>query len=155
MKILAVDPGEKRIGIAVSDPTGIIANPLTIIEHISRPIDAAQIVHLAEEHGSGLIVIGQALDEDGKPSLQGRRAARLMAAIQSQSSIPVILWDESEQHPNCTFGSVGSWCAEKKKTPTCRRPGCHGHSTNIFRFRPSQILPTSLIIMTLKQIVMR
>jgi len=95
MKILAVDPGEKRIGIAVSDPTGIIANPLTIIIHKSRPIDAAQIVHLAEEHGSGLIVIGQALDEDGKTSLQGRRAARLRAAIQSQSSIPVILWDES------------------------------------------------------------
>jgi putative Holliday junction resolvase len=95
MKILAVDPGEKRIGIAVSDPTGTIANPLTIIEHISRPIDAAQIVQIAEEHDSGLIVIGQALDEDGKTSLQGRHAARLSAAIQTQSSIPVILWDES------------------------------------------------------------
>lgn len=95
MKILAVDPGEKRIGIAISDSTGTIANPLTIIEHKSRPLDALQIIKLAQENGCGLIVIGQALDEDGKPSLQGRRAGRLRSAIRTQSSLPVVLWDES------------------------------------------------------------
>ncbi len=96
MRILAVDPGEKRIGIAVSDPSGTIANPLTVLKHVSRPIDAAAIAQLAEQAGAGLIVVGQAIDEEGLPTVQGRRAARLAAAIRQQTAIPVTLWDESD-----------------------------------------------------------
>jgi putative Holliday junction resolvase len=95
MRILGVDPGEKNIGLAISDPTGTIANPLTVIQHISRPIDAALIAQIALENGAGLIVVGQALDVEGLPSLSGRRAARLAAAIQTQTDIQVVLWDES------------------------------------------------------------
>lgn len=95
MRILAVDPGEKRIGIAVSDPTGTIANPLTIIKHIKRALDAASIVQLAVQNEAGLIIIGQSLDDDGLPTSQSRSAARLAEAIRLQTSIPVCLWDES------------------------------------------------------------
>jgi putative Holliday junction resolvase len=95
MRVLAVDPGEKRIGIALSDPTGLIANPLTVIEHVSRLIDAAGIATLAHDNDARLIVVGQALDDDGKPSPQGRRAARLAKGIQEQTDLPVVLWDES------------------------------------------------------------
>jgi putative holliday junction resolvase len=95
MRILAVDPGEKRLGIAISDPLGMIANPLQIIEHVSRPIDAATIVSLATEHGAGKIVIGQALDADDAPTPQSRRAFRLAEAIRQQTSLQVELWDES------------------------------------------------------------
>ncbi|RPJ51473.1 MAG: Holliday junction resolvase RuvX, partial [Chloroflexi bacterium] len=49
-RILAVDPGEKRLGIALSDPTGLIASPLMVLRHISRLVDAAQIAALAAEH---------------------------------------------------------------------------------------------------------
>lgn len=94
MRILAVDPGEKRLGIALSDPTGTIANPLAVVKHVSRPIDAAAIAQMAAENEVGQIVVGQALDEDGSVSLQGRSAARLAAAIRAQTSIPVVLWDE-------------------------------------------------------------
>lgn len=94
-RVLAVDPGEKRLGIAISDPTATIANPLTVIGHVSRLIDAATIAQLAQENGAGLIVIGQALDEDNQPTLQSRRAAHLASAIRVQTQIPVILWDES------------------------------------------------------------
>jgi len=95
MRILAVDPGQKRIGIAISDPTASIANPLTVLQHISRPVDAAVIAVLAAEHEAGLIVVGQSLDEQGQPTLEGRRAARLAAAIKAQTDLPVELWDES------------------------------------------------------------
>lgn len=95
MRVLAVDPGEKRLGLAVSDPTGSIANPLTVIRHVSRAVDAAQIAQQAEEQGAGLIVVGQALDEDGQASAEGRRAARLAEQIRQQTNLPVILWDES------------------------------------------------------------
>ena len=95
MRILAVDPGEKRLGIAISDPSGTIANPLTVLKHVSRPLDAAAIAQLAAENQAGLIVIGQSLDEDGLPTPEGRRAGRLAEAVQSQTDLPVVLWDES------------------------------------------------------------
>jgi putative Holliday junction resolvase len=95
MRILGVDPGEKNIGIAISDPTGTIARPLTIIEHISKQANAERISALAEEQQINLIVIGQATDIDGKPNFSGRKSARLAGEIRSMTEIPVELWDES------------------------------------------------------------
>jgi putative Holliday junction resolvase len=95
MRILCVDPGEKRIGIAISDATGSIARPLMLIQHTSRIIDAATIASLATENQAEMILIGQTLDMDGKPNLSGRKAARLAGAIRHQINIPVQLWDES------------------------------------------------------------
>lgn len=95
MRILAIDPGEKNIGIAISDPTGTIANPLTIIKHVSRLIDAATIAQLATENDAKLILVGQALNDEGKSTPQSRRSVRLAAAVKSQTDLPVELWDES------------------------------------------------------------
>ena len=95
MRILAVDPGEKRIGLALSDPTGTIASPLTVLLHASRPMDAATIGDLAEQHQAELIIIGQSLDDDGYSTPQSRRAARLADAIRQQCDLPIKMWDES------------------------------------------------------------
>ena len=95
MRVLAVDHGEKRIGLAVSDPTATIARPLTVIKHVSRTMDAAQVANLAEEIDVSLIVIGQSFDEEGMPNLAGRRAAKFAEALKEQTQIPIILWDES------------------------------------------------------------
>ena len=95
MRILAVDPGEKRLGIAISDPSGTIANPLTVLKHVSRLLDSASIAQLALENQAGLIVIGQALDEDGLPTAEGRKAGRLAEAVAGQTDLPIVLWDES------------------------------------------------------------
>ncbi len=95
MRILAVDHGEKRIGLAVSDLTGTIANPLKVIEHVSRMIDAAQVAELAAQNQIELIVIGQSFDEEGRPNLAGRRAARFAETLKTQTQIPVVMWDES------------------------------------------------------------
>ena len=95
MRILAVDPGDRNLGIAISDPTGTIANPLTVLKHVARLLDAAVIVELAQKNEVGLIVVGQALDEDGYPGFQARKAVRLAEAIKGQTSLPVELWDES------------------------------------------------------------
>ena len=95
MRVLGVDPGEKRLGIAISDPSGTIANPITVLQHVSRPVDAAAIAQLAQEYQAVRIVIGQAMDADGLPTPTGRRAMRLAEAIQMQIELPVVLWDES------------------------------------------------------------
>jgi putative Holliday junction resolvase len=95
MRILAVDHGEKNIGLAISDPTGTIANPLMVLRHISRTIDAAQVADIAVHQDAGKIIIGQSFDLEGKPNVAGRRAARFADALRDQSSLPVELWDES------------------------------------------------------------
>lgn len=95
MRILAVDHGEKRIGLALSDPAATIASPFKVIEHVSRLVDAAQVANLAAENDVGLIVVGQSFDEEGKPNLAGRRAAKFAEALRGQTQIPVELFDES------------------------------------------------------------
>jgi putative Holliday junction resolvase len=95
MRILAIDHGEKRIGVAISDPTGTIARPLKVIQHVSRIMDAAQAANLASENEAALIVVGQSFDEQGRPNQAGRRAARFAEALKEQTQIPVVLWDES------------------------------------------------------------
>jgi putative Holliday junction resolvase len=95
MRVLAVDHGEKRIGLAISDETGTIANPLTVIKHVSRAIDAAQVANIASERDAAIIVVGQSFDEEGNPNLAGRRAARFAKALGEQTDLPIKLWDES------------------------------------------------------------
>jgi len=93
-RILAVDPGEKRLGIAISDPTQIIATSVCVIEHQSRPKDAQSILSLAQEHDAVLILIGQPLDWDGSINPQSRLSIRLAEEIQNLGDLPVRLWDE-------------------------------------------------------------
>ncbi len=115
MRVLAVDPGEKRLGIALSDPSGTIASPLTILKHTSRQIDAATIAQLAQEHDAGLIVVGQATDSEGKPNVSGRRAARLAAAIRAQTNLPVELWDESESTQAAMAAQLAMGAGKKRR----------------------------------------
>ena len=90
-----MDPGEKHHGIALSDPTGTVASPLIILQHISRILDAAAIINLAQEHQAEMILVGQSLDENGSSTSQSRRANRLADVIRQQSTLPVMMWDES------------------------------------------------------------
>jgi putative Holliday junction resolvase len=94
-RILAVDPGSKNLGIALSDPSGTIASPLMVIKHKSRSANACAIIELAQQHTARVVVVGQTFDQDGQPSYEGRRAARLAGEIRSKSDLEVVLWDES------------------------------------------------------------
>lgn len=94
MRVLAVDPGRKNLGLAISDPTGTIASPFAVLKHLSRSEDAAAIISIAKQEGAGMIIIGQSIDQNGKPTVEGRRSTRLAAEIQNQSEIKVALWDE-------------------------------------------------------------
>lgn len=94
-RILGVDPGDKRIGLAISDLTGTIANPLIVIEHEKRETDAKNIVSIAEKNEVKLIVVGIAIDEEGELSPSGRKGKRLADMIQLFTGIHVVLWDES------------------------------------------------------------
>jgi len=116
MRILAVDHGEKRIGLAISDPTGSIARPLQVIQHTARRSDAAHVAEIAAQYGVELIVVGQSFLEDGRPSPAGRRAARFAEALRSQTQTPVLMWDEafSTQDAQRTCRELGR--ARRKRT---------------------------------------
>ena len=115
MRLLGVDHGEKRIGLALSDPTGTIASPFKVIEHTSRLMDAAQVASLVQENEVGLIVIGQSLDEEGKPNLAGRRAAKFANALKEQTNIPIILWDESFSTQDARLTRIELGVSRKKR----------------------------------------
>ena len=93
--VLAVDPGEVRIGLAISDPTGTIARPLQVIKHISRPQNAAAIAEVATAHGAALILIGLPLDDEGEIGPQARQSLRLVDELRKATRVAVDTWDES------------------------------------------------------------
>ncbi len=90
-----MDHGEKRIGLALSDPTATIASPLRVVRHVSRIVDAAQVAEIAAQNEASLIVVGQSFDEDGEPNPAGRRAARFADELRNQTDTPIEMWDES------------------------------------------------------------
>jgi putative pre-16S rRNA nuclease len=116
MRILAVDHGEKRIGLAISDPTATIASPVTVIKHVSRLLDAAQVANIANENDVGLIVIGQSYDEEGNPNLAGRRAAKFAEALKEQTQIPIELFDESFTTQDARATRIEMGVSRKKRS---------------------------------------
>lgn len=94
-RILAIDPGQVRIGIAISDPTCTIARPLMVLQHVSRLKDARSIVQIATQNEVEMILIGVALDLEGEVGPQARKALRLIDVLKEETNIPIAAWDES------------------------------------------------------------
>ena len=116
MRVLAVDHGEKRIGLAISDETGTIARPLSVIQHVSRAFDAAQVAAQAAEQKAELIVIGQSFDEEGQANRAGRRAERFAEALKTQTALPIILWDESMSTADAREFHIEMGVSRKKRS---------------------------------------
>lgn len=93
-RILAVDWGAKRIGLAISDPTRTIASPLTVIQHTSRSQDAQAIVDIANEKGAEMILVGVTYDYENELTPAGRSAMRLAEAVRLKTDITVEVYNE-------------------------------------------------------------
>lgn len=94
-RVLALDLGEKRIGVAVSDATRTIARSLTIFARKSRREDYATIVRLVAEQEANLLVVGLPIPLSG---VEGEKAAWVRsytAELQQHLGIPVQFWDEA------------------------------------------------------------
>lgn len=115
MKILAVDPGEKRLGVAISDPTGTIARPLCVIKHQAREADAERIAEIAHAEGVTMIVVGQALGSDGEVGYQGRKSQRLADMLGTKTDCPIELWDESGTTQAARQSRIALCVARKKR----------------------------------------
>jgi putative Holliday junction resolvase len=98
MRVLAIDVGQRRVGLAISDPTGTLARPLTTLT-----VDAASAVDrvahkiaqlAAEDDGVGEIVVGMPVHLDGSPSEQTARVTAFVAALQTRTAVAVRVVDE-------------------------------------------------------------
>lgn len=115
MKILSVDHGQKQIGLALSDETGMLARPLGIIPHTSKMLDAANVAEYALRNEVGLIIVGVSYDEDGNPNSAGRRAMNFIAVLSQQTSVLVQTWDESFTTQDARAARLASGASRKKR----------------------------------------
>ncbi|MBI4316379.1 MAG: Holliday junction resolvase RuvX [Chloroflexi bacterium] len=95
MRILGIDHGDARIGLALSDETGTIATPLQIVRHTARAADARTVARLAAEHGAERIVVGLPTDSEGQIGPQARKVQRWAEALAEATGIAIEFWDES------------------------------------------------------------
>ena len=94
-RLMALDIGSKRIGVALSDPTQTLARGLQVIHRRSRRKDMQAIASLAKEHDVTRIVVGHPRHLDGSVGDQARRIEVYAAELKEVVEIPVVLWDES------------------------------------------------------------
>lgn len=94
MRVLAVDPGSRRIGLALSDEEGSIALPLETVERRGEAAAVRRIAEVVRERGAREIVVGLPLELDGTEGPAARRARLFAGAIEREVEVPVVLWDE-------------------------------------------------------------
>jgi putative Holliday junction resolvase len=93
-KILALDYGHKKIGMALADCEARIAEPITTLERINRNEDMRRLREFARDHQVKQIVVGLPLRLDGAPGEMAEEATRFAVRIRKQLSLPVELVDE-------------------------------------------------------------
>jgi len=93
-RILALDLGKRRIGVAVSDELGLTAQGLDTIERTNTREDYAVISRLASEKGVAMILIGNPIHMDGREGRQSEFVRRFAEGLEARSGLPTRLWDE-------------------------------------------------------------
>lgn len=121
MRIMALDVGDRRIGVALSDPLGMLASPLTTIERATSDTDAAidAVLALAEEHEAAEILVGIPYLMSGRTGAQARITLDFAAALAARARIPVTHTDErlsSVQADRMLAQSGGSSARNKGRT---------------------------------------
>lgn len=94
-RLLAVDYGERRIGLAISDPTGTIASPAGhIVRRAGKRPPIAEIIRRAEALDAKGFVVGLPLDEQGEDTPRASEVRRIAAELEKRTRLPVQLLDE-------------------------------------------------------------
>ncbi|HSG80932.1 MAG TPA: Holliday junction resolvase RuvX [Gemmatimonadota bacterium] len=94
-RVLALDYGERRIGVAVSDPTRLIAQPLpTILRRRGKRPPYTRILELIHEWEPATIVVGLPMEASGEEGAMAREARSFGEGVQQRSGVPVAFWDE-------------------------------------------------------------
>ena len=104
MRVMALDVGEKKIGVAISDALLLTAQARPTLHRKNLKTDISILGRLAEENEVHEIVVGNPLHMSGKESLQSEKVKKFAAELGNALQLPVVLWDErltsfaAEQH---------------------------------------------------------
>ncbi|MEX1253525.1 MAG: Holliday junction resolvase RuvX [Dehalococcoidia bacterium] len=94
-RVLALDMGERRIGLAVSDPDGRLAIPLRILERTNNDgADMRAIAEIARAEGVDTLLVGNPLSMTGQEGPQSQRVRSFGHRLAQTASLPLVLWDE-------------------------------------------------------------
>lgn len=93
-RILAIDLGTRRIGVALSDPTGTIAAPLETITPAGERRAAERVADLCRSHDVAAVVVGWPRNMDGSRGPAARQAEAFAERLRTVLTVPVELWDE-------------------------------------------------------------
>ncbi len=94
MKVMALDYGSARTGVAVSDPTGMIARPVGVVERANSEQGMQQLADLVTGEGVEQVVVGLPLTLRGERGEQARASEQFAARLRKRVDVPVVLFDE-------------------------------------------------------------
>ena len=92
-RILGIDQGDRRVGLAISDPLGITAQGLDTFDRRGGDL-MTHLRSIADEYGVTAVVVGHPLSMSGRPSASSEKAEELARDIENTLKLPVTLWDE-------------------------------------------------------------
>jgi putative Holliday junction resolvase len=94
MRLLALDVGDARIGVALSDETGTLATGLVTLKAVGPRKDAQVVAALVREHGPGEVIVGLPLRLDGSLGSQGEKVMAFVERLRRVLRVPVVTRDE-------------------------------------------------------------
>ena len=94
MRVLALDYGSARTGVALSDPTGTVARPLGVVERAASPEGLDRVAELADREAVERIVVGLPVTLRGERGAQAAETERFVAALRERVAVPVETFDE-------------------------------------------------------------
>ena len=94
MKTMALDYGSVRTGVAVSDPTGIIARPLCVVERAATDAGLDELERLVEDEAAQQVVVGHPLTLRGERGDQAHETEQFAKKLRERLEVPVLLFDE-------------------------------------------------------------
>lgn len=94
MKILAVDYGDRRIGLAISDPTETMPLALPVYERMENGHDSERLAQIARDHGAEQIVVGFPLNMNGTVGPRAEAVLEFVEELRQCVDVPVTVWDE-------------------------------------------------------------
>ncbi|HCA46247.1 MAG TPA: Holliday junction resolvase RuvX [Armatimonadetes bacterium] len=94
MRVLGVDAGERRIGLALSDASGLIASPLEVVAVREGDDPAALVLERAQTSGAECIVVGMPIDLRGEEGVAAQRMAAFVERLRAATELPVEVSDE-------------------------------------------------------------
>lgn len=94
MRVMGLDVGERRIGVALSDGLGLTAQRLTVLTRQAARADAKAVGILVTQHGVGTLVVGLPLTLRGEQGIQAKRVASFVETLRQHVTVPIQLIDE-------------------------------------------------------------